>query len=366
MRRARAAYVLHAPDGTVQALGEADAALGDDALTVGGVTVAWLDADSAHAADYRITLGLWPSGRLVLSQLGRRFDTFSEQLRLLRNAGRVAGMLAHGVAMPEVFPGALLAGAGPRPADFQVYGTHVTVIPHDGDPFQVPLGALTDVGMAEDPPAVALVTAHGRTVAGQLARRRDAFAYAVTSARDAQAKLLAGVTGHDGFADGLGRPRSRVPGFDDLLARFAAAGRLEGARALCAKAAGGEPHLGFVQLLDPEGDAAAPPGPLPEPWASFLLVPVGPLVAMEILAGPSAATYVFEGSLADVNRDLQALHFRRGPLALTAAQAGITPQNPHRLALRRLEPLQRLRAATRARVIHNEGWGAALEQALGV
>lgn len=365
MRRARAAYVLHAADGTVQAEGEGDAELRDDALSIGDVTRSWLDADTATAADYRITLDLWPSGRLVLSQLGRRFDTFSEQLRLVRNAGRVAGLLAHGVAMPEVFPGALLEGAGPRPADFQVYATHVTVVPRDGDPFQVPLGTLTDVAVQEDPPAVALVTARERTVAGQLARKRDAFALAVARARDTQAKLLADTTGQSGFADGLGAPASRVAGFDALLERYTAADRLEGARTLCAEAQGDEPHLGFVQLLDPESDTAASPEALPEHWASFLLVPVGPLVVMEILAGPSAATYVFEGTLAEVNRDLQALHFRRGPLALTPAQAEITPQNPHRLALRRLEPLKRLRAATRARIIHSDGWAEALTRALG-
>jgi hypothetical protein len=365
VRRARAAYILHAADGSVQAQGEGDAELGDDALTIGGVTLSWLDADTATAADYRITFDTWPSGRLVLSQLGRRFDTFSEQMRLVRNAGRVAGMLAHGVAMPEVFPGALLEGAAPSPADLQVYDTHVTIVPAIGDPFQVPLGALTDVAVEEDPPAVALVTAQGRTVAGQLARRRDAFARAVTKARDAQATILAEVTGQGGFADGLAVPRSRVTDFDGLLERFTAADRLEGARTLCAKAKGGEPHVGFVQLLDPEGDAATSPEPLPEHWASFLLVPVGRLVVMEILAGPSAATYVFEGTLAGVNGDLQALHFRRGPLALTAAQAEITPLNPHRLALRRLEPLKRLRAGTRARIIHAAGWAEAVEKALG-
>jgi hypothetical protein len=130
-------------------------------------------------------------------------------------------------------------------------------------------------------------------------------------------------------------------------------------------ARGGEPRLGFVRLLDPEGDHAAPAQPLPEHWSSFLLVPAGKLVVLEVLAGPSAATYVFEGAVEDVNRDLQLLHFRRGPLALNETQAAITPDNPYRLALRKLEPLKRLRAATRARIIHNDGWLAAMSAALG-
>ena len=266
--------------------------------------------------------------------------------------------------MPEVFPGALLGGPAPRDADFQVYDTHVTVVRRDGDPFQVPYGTLTDIVVQDEPPAVALVARQGRTVAGQLARQRDAFHRAVSTQRDAQAQLLTALTGQGGFADGLGVPLGKVAGFDALLERFTAPDRLEGARTLVAKAKGGEPHLGFVQLLDPDGDAAASPEPLPEHWASFLLVPAGKIVVMEILAGPSAATYVFEGALADMNGDLQAMHFRRAPLALTAAQAEVTPQNPHRLALRRLEPLKRLRAATRARLIHNDGWVEAVSKAV--
>ena len=58
------------------------------------------------------------------------------------------------------------------------------------------------------------------------------------------------------------------------------------------------------------------------------------------------------------------MHFRRAPLALTGEQAVPAPGNPHRLALRRLEPLKRLRAGMRARLIHGEGWSAALEGAL--
>jgi hypothetical protein len=65
-----------------------------------------------------------------------------------------------------------------------------------------------------------------------------------------------------------------------------------------------------------------------------------------------------------VNRDLQALHFRRSPLALTDEQAVVTPANPHRLALRRLAPLQRLRACTTARLLHTESWAEALRTAL--
>jgi len=181
--------------------------------------------------------------------------------------------------------------------------------------------------------------------------------------REAQRRLLAELTGETVFSDGQGVERRAVAGFDALLARFTAPARTSGSAELVA-AATADPRLGFVQLLDPDGERLASSALLPEGWAAFLLVPVGDLTVLEILAGPSAATYVFRAALDAVNRDLQELHFRRAPLALGAEQAVITPDNPHRLALRQLAPLQRLRASTAARIVHDDGWGARLRAAL--
>ena len=328
------------------------------------MTLSWLDADAVAAADYKIIIDCWPSGRLTLSQLGRRFGTFAQELARARDQARMAGMLAHGTAMPETFQGALVDGSTSRPARLMVFETHVTIVPENDDPIQVPLGAIAGVTTTNDPPSVTIAGASSSVVLGLLARQRDAFVLAVINVGEAQGLLLANLAGQLGFSDGAGVSRDKLNGFDDLLARFSAPDRLGGAREMIGRARGGEPRLGFVKLLDPDGEVSAAAVPLPEHWASFLLVPVGPLVAMEILAGPSAATYVFEGDIGEVNRDLQLLHFRRGPLALTAEQATITPDNPHRLALRRLEPLKRLRARTRARIVHNEGWSAALAAAI--
>ena len=176
--------------------------------------------------------------------------------------------------------------------------------------------------------------------------------------------MLDEYAGQPGFADGRGVARSSIAGFDALVARCASPDRLEGARTILGAASGDEPRLGFVQLLDPDGESLQAPSALPENWASFLLVPAGRRVVLEILAGPGAATYIFNAAIDAVNRDLQLLHFRRAGLALTAEQAAITPENPHRLALRRLEPLQRLRAATHERLVHSGRWSAALAEAV--
>ena len=55
---------------------------------------------------------------------------------------------------------------------------------------------------------------------------------------------------------------------------------------------------------------------------------------------------------------------RRAPLALGDEQGTITLDNPHRLPLRRLEPLKRLRSVTVARIIHNERWNSAMWETL--
>jgi len=361
LSRARCAWALHDAAGRCTDQGDSEAVIDDAALSVGTVRVDFLDADALRIADYRIECDLWPSGKLVISGLGRRFDSFAMELRRARNRARVAGLLAHAPAAPETFDGAVLSPGPAGAAELQVYPTHLTVIPGDADPWQLPFGSLSDVGLSDDPPAVALVSGDRRVLIGQLGRRRDSFLAAVTAQRDEQAQTLARYTNRSGFADGVGLLRDRISGFDSLLNRCCSPERLEGVRRLLASASGGVPRLGFVQLLDPDADSLQAAAPLPENWASFLLVPVGRHVVLEILAGPSAATYVFEGSADAVNADLQQLHFRRAGLALSAEQAELVPDNPHRLALRRLAPLQRLRAATRARVVHDARWAAALD-----
>lgn len=360
-RRARAAYALHDAKGAVTAQGEAVAVIGNDGVTVGPVIISFLDADELRVGDHRLEIECWPGGMLVLDQLGRRFDTFTAELGRARRQARVAGLLAHGIALPIVFP----AEVDDLPVECQVYHTHVTLAPDNADPWQIPLGALQDIETVDDPHAVALVTAEGRTTIRKLARRRDEFFRAVTERRNAQTALLHSLTGLTLFADGLGVERSRLPDFAALLERWSSPERTDCAATLLAKVQGGEPRFGLVQLLDPDRETLRAPAGLPEHWGSFLLVPVGSLTVLEILAGPGAATYLFSASIESVNRDLQLLHFRRAALALSGKEAEPAPGNPHRLALRRLEPLQRLRAATRARVIHHEGWGESVAREMG-
>jgi hypothetical protein len=362
-RRAPAAFELYDSREAVTAAGNAEAIINDDGLTIGTVNIAFVDADALNTGDYRIELGLWPEGRLVLTQLGRRFDTFVKGLRRTRNHARVRGLLAHGVTMPETFSGALLRKAGNQAAEFQIYDTHITVVPDDRDPWQLPLGALSDVTAIDDPPAFVLESDAGLTTLGQLGRKRDECGRAIADKREAQRQLLDEISGQPGFADGRGARRSSIRDFDTLIRRYTSSDRAACANTLL-EAATGEARFGFVQLLDPDREGLLSPMLLPANWASFLLVPIGELTILEILAGVSAATYVFRAEIDLVNRDLQLLHFRRAPLALTEEQATLTPTNPHRLALRRLEPLRRLRAATVARVIHNDAWSASLRTAM--
>jgi len=363
-RRAPATFARLDGKGQVVEEGSGTAIVDDDRLIVGPLTVAHLDADALRAADYRIEIDLWPDGRLVVAGLGRRFDTFARALAQARNRARVAGLLAHGLTTPEVFEGAVLDEPDPGRAEIHVYDTHVTLVPEKGLPWQVPFGALASVERIDTPAAVVLRGPSAITHVGWLARRRDALFERLSERLHAQRVLLRDVTGQDGFADGLGVPRPAVQDFDPAIERFTALERADHARAVLA-AADGEPRLGFVKLLDPDDGTLEAPALLPDHWASFLLAPVRNRTVLEILSGPSAATYVFEGPIDEINRDLQVLHFRRGPLALGDEEARLTPRNPLRLALRALEPLRRLRDRTRARVIHDDRWAAAFRTATG-
>ena len=363
-RHASPAWALQgmALQGPVQ--GNAQAIIDDDGLNVGPRRLAWIDTDRVAFGAYRLDLSLWPAGTLELSELGRRFESFSAELAAARNRARVVGMLAHGVTPPTVFAGEWVRDSGSERVEIQVYPTHITIAPSNEDPVQIPMGGLVSIDGVENPPGIELSGSGLHIELSRLSRHRDAFIRAVTAARDLQAQTLAAYTGRDVFSDGLGVQRASLEGFDYLLERSCSPARLDGAKELLALSAGGEPRLGYAQLLDPDSETMQARAPLPENWASFLLVPVGPRVVLEILAGPSAATYVFEGDIGDINRDLQQLHFRRAQLALSDAQAAITPDNPHRLALRKLEPLKRLRTATRARVIHTDDWSGAIRAAV--
>jgi hypothetical protein len=362
-RHASADFTLLDAGGAIVEHGSGAAVIDDERLNIGPLAVAFLDADAFRAVDHRVEIDLWPAGRLVLTALGRRFDTFAGALNKARNRARVAGLLAHGLTRPETFDGAVLDEPHPGRVELQVYDTHVTIVPEAGLPWQVPFGALTRVERIETPPGVVLREAATCTSLGWLARRRDALFTALSELVYAQRRLLSGLTGQDGFADGLGLPRSAVHEFERSIGRFTAAARAGSARAALA-AADAEPRLGFVRLLDPDDDTIEAPTALPEHWASFVLVPVRGRTVLEVLAGPSAATYVFEGPIDEVNRHLQALHFRRAPLALGDDDARLTPDNPLRLALRALEPLRWLRSRTTARIVHNEGWDNAFRSAI--
>jgi len=362
LRRASPAWALHGAAAHAPTRGRAEAIIDDEGLSVGPRRIAWIDTDRVSFGAYCIELGLWPAGTLELSELGRRFESFAAELAAARNRARVTGLLARGVVPPAVFAGEWVHDGGTDRVEIQVYPTHVTIVPTQQDPVQIPLGELVSIEGGANSSPIEMCGPERAILLGHLGRQRDALLGAVTAARDLQARTLAGYTGRDGFADCQGVACARLEGFEYLLERSCTAARLDGAQELLAL--GGEPRLGYVQLLDPDPESMPARAPLPDDWASFLLVPVGPRVVLELLAGPSAATYVFEGDIAQINRDLQLLHFRRAQLALSDAQATITPDNPHRLSLRALAPLKRLRAATRARILHTAEWSGAVRAAV--
>lgn len=348
------------------ARGEGEALVDDDGVSVAGVRVEFLDADALTDERRVLTLGVHPAGTLRISMLARRHETFSKALAEARTDARLRGLLAHGLGVPERFDGAVLEPGPAADARLLVFPTHVAAVPAGTDPFQVPFGSVTDVSFTEGTWEVVLETPSGNVHFGRLARRTDAFARAVRKAREAMLERCAKASGTRLFADGRAVPATALgTDFERLLVSFSAPERLDGAREIVTRAGRDGCRLGLAELLDPDEDSLAAKEELPENTAAFLLATVGDRVVLELLSGPSAATYVFRGATDAIAADLAAIHFRRRGLALSEEETRGPAGRPYRLALRRLEPLKRLRAATAARVLHTEGWGESLNKVLG-
>lgn len=361
-RRATGEWALEgsAGDGS----GEGEIRVTDDAVAFGPRSVEFLDADDVRDEERVLTLSLWPKGTLRIFHLGRRHETFSRALREARDSARLAGLLAHGIDAPAVFEGVVREPGPERESRLLLYRTHLAVIPSTGDPWQLPLGTISMIQFVEPTWDIVVQAAGRKVVFGHLARKTEAFEKELTAARDAQGRRLAEATGAPGFTDGMAVAVPDQQEFDRLIASFAAPERAEGAARIVAAAGRERVRLGFVELLDPDAEGLAPKEPLPANTALFLLAEFGKKTLLELLSGPSAATYLFEAPIEAVAHDLCELHYRRRPLALTEAETTGPAGRPYRLALRRLAPLQRLRAATRARLVHAESWGKALENAI--
>ena len=362
--------------------------------------VEFLDVDAVVSSDYGIELSLWPEGKLSLQKLGRLWESFSAALLDARDDAVLHGALAHGLAEKARFEGAAADSDPAPPAWLRVYPTNLAVVPRGGLPFQVPWGAVEEIRLEHASYTVVLRSASQTHRIGRLARRTEAFQRACEEARrEQQERIVLAITPHlpalspiasrrltGAFQDGLGVAQSvleaAAPGsFDGLLERLASGERLERARRLAELSRPGEARIGVVELLDAEAasaaggeeDAGENGSPLAENLAAFLLAPIAsaPGVALELLSGPSAATYVFragEGGIGAINADLQAIHLRRAVLALTEAQAAGPAGRPYRLALRALPEVARLRGAIIGRILHGRAdfptsLDAALEKA---
>jgi len=354
-RKATGAFAFTAGDGAARS-GTGPLEISDAGVGAGGTTIEFLDVDAVDEGDRDVTLRLFPAGSLRLSQLARRHETFVKVLREAWYEARTGGLLAHGIAAPATFAGTVRRPPPERPASLLIYPTHLTVVPSDGGVFQVPFGAVETVTFDGAAWNVSVSATGGPFDFSQLARQTDPFFHALEDGVAAQARRLSEISDSSLFADGNGVEASKLDRFDQLLESWTAPERLDGAKALVAAGERAKTRLGLVELLDPDEEGLAAKEPLPPNVAAFLLVPRGGEIVLEILSGPSAATYLFRGEMESLNRDLQAIHFRRRPLSLTEKEVEGSAGRPYRLAFRKLEPLRRLRAATTGRILHTEGW----------
>ena len=215
---------------------------------------------------------------------------------------------------------------------------------------------------------------HGQAMTGQRdAALADAAALveglipdASFEARDRAASLL--VDGRPAGDDALGP--AWAPLEAAVLAEPAFA---ESYRALVARA-GGPSSIRWLAMA-PE----RPGSPQPKTW--FLVALPGNLVAMELVSGGAHATYCFrvtprasyageapaamrralDGAVASISQTLVDIRFLREPIGLSDAALASPDNVRYRLAIAELPSLAAARLRFVARIVHDAGWGAALD-----
>jgi hypothetical protein len=150
----------------------------------------------------------------------------------------------------------------------------------------------------------------------------------------------------------------------------------ESYRALVAKA-GGETSLRWLAIAPEQ-----PGSPVPRAW--FFVALPGNLVAMELVSAGAHATYLFrvvprgtyageapgamqaayEAAVGAISETLVDIRFLREPIGLPETSLGSPEYMRYRLAIAALPSLAAARARFVGRVVHDDGWSAAVDDVI--
>lgn len=390
---------------------EVDAEARTAALQITGPAPFRLDFDDvdAVAADGDIAVRISLAGGLVLrlTRLGNRCEQLLRELRTAWRDHAVERLRLGEATPPVIFEAEVTRGGKTSLAELRVHATRLTVLPEQGEPFAQPLGALGQVAFDEASYSVDFTASEGAWRAGKLGKQTDPFLRLVeerrgalhTRGQKALAQLLPsydsltlrriGALLPDGAVASAGALDAIKPGTFAALAHAAAAtNALEKSLAeLQQRAKQGEAAVCIAESRSPsdvaeepppaepdageeQGEPGPPPNPALEGRTIGLVFPLadGKVLAVEVGGHAGKATYLFRATNNLTARQLLAdwgqLDFKREPLYLAEDKLCAGPHGSWRMALRRSEPLKRLRAAFLGRVAHGSAWSKNLDKQL--
>lgn len=378
------------------------------ALQIAGPAPFRLDFDDMDAVsaegDLGITLALAGGLKLRLSKLGTRRDALLRELRAAWREHAVDRLRLGEATSPVRFDADVTRGGQTSPAEVRVYSTRITVLPERGEPFAQTLGSVTGVVFDDASYAVNFTAPDGDWSAGKLGKQTQPFQRLIEERRGALhtrggkalAQLLPGYDSLTLRRIGALLPDAAVasasaldaikPGTFGALAKAAAAtpALQKSLAELQKRAASGESAVCIAESRSPsdteaeepepqpEGDEPAeaiPPNPALEGRTIGLVFPLagGKVLAVEVGGHAGKATYLFRANGTTPKQllaDWAQLDFKREPIYLAEDKLCSGPHGSWRMALRRSEPLQRLRAAYLGRLAHGANWSANLDKQL--
>jgi hypothetical protein len=360
--------------------GQGKAAIGDDSLSISPesgppMLIPLRDILEMAPADYKVTLTI-PSGKLVLSSLGYKYEDFVRELCAKRSELILKDMLGNQkMVMGHVKAEYALAagGGGSKGAcEARVYETALVVMPERSDPLRMPFCEMTEA--RKEGFSIMVSGEYGEKLAlSMMGRMLDPFMKALNDSMGAlwlQAenilKDVAPGLGPDALQkaaglmrDGVAARRKDLDGISPsiwagLVKKLEAAGMGEQYSTLEGMSVKEQMCIGLKKGLS--GDEYI--------WFLAPFREKG-VMAMEATSEESGrATYLFrvegkgEGALLEaiktINRCMIAMNFRREPIYAEEDDPA------YRFSIARLPQLRKLRSLFIKRVAHTEGWAQKL------
>jgi hypothetical protein len=383
---------------------EVDAEKRTAALQIDGPAPFRLDLDDVDGVledgPLAIRLALAGGLALELTKLGRQRDALLRELRGAWRTHAVDRLRLGEAEAPQRFEAEVTRAGATSPAEVRVFGTRLAVVTDAGAAFAQPLGSLTAVKFDEGAYAVELTAAEGAWRIAKLGKQTQPFLRLLEDRRaalhrragtalqlllpslDSLTLRRLGALLPDGGVATAAALDAIKPGTFAALARVAAVTpALKKSIGALQKSAAPGAAVCIAELREPEEDAEpdveleaaseeeapAPPNPGLEKRAVGLIFPLagGRALAVEVGGHAGKATYVFRGGAEQAGAllaDWAQLDWKREPIYLGEDKLCAGPHGSWRMALRRSEPLKRLRAAYLGRVKHDGTWQANLDK----